>query len=152
MADDFPRGNVCFRGVSISPNCICNISETLGKVQLDVPLIMISAGGFWHIHISQRVFEVIQNPSGFGVFRQISHRCIKDFFWNCLSSEKSLSEFRFFSESSQLGIIFLWVTRRIPFTMLTASTEPFKGGGPGCSEWDYVWPNIVPRIQSWTRL
>ena len=53
MADDFPRGNVCFRGVSISLNRIFIISETLGvlleskKIQVAfTTLLDFRCGGF----------------------------------------------------------------------------------------------------------
>ena len=40
--------------------------------------------------LSWRVFGVIQNPSGFGVFRLMSHPGFKGFVWNFLISEKYL--------------------------------------------------------------
>ena len=48
------------------------------------------------IEISRRVFGVIQNPSGFGVFRPMSTPGFKGFGSNFLIFEKSLFEFRFF--------------------------------------------------------
>ena len=48
------------------------------------------------IEISRRVFGVIQNPSGFGVFRPMSTPGFKGFGSNFLIFEKSLFEFRIF--------------------------------------------------------
>jgi len=48
------------------------------------------------IEISRRVFGVIQNPSGFGVFRPMSTPGFKGFGSNFLIFEKSLFEFIIF--------------------------------------------------------
>ena len=48
------------------------------------------------IEISRRVVRVIQNPSGFGVFRPMSTPGFKGFGSNFLILEKSLFEFRIF--------------------------------------------------------
>ena len=51
------------------------------------------------IEISRRVFGVIQNPSGFGVFRPMSTPDFKGFGSNFLIFEKSLFEFIIFLRS-----------------------------------------------------
>ena len=47
-------------------------------------------GGWLQLPLTLRVFRVIQNPSGFEVFRQLSHRGFNGFAWKRLISEKSL--------------------------------------------------------------
>ena len=59
------------------------------------------------IEIPPQVFGDTQNPSGFGVFRQMSHRGFKGFGWNFLISEKSLFKVGNFVENFSFWLTFV---------------------------------------------
>ena len=99
--------------IDMHPNVQHEVPE--GHVHLLVVLVVDQSAKFQWIHaleglgpprrvsskfeISRRAFGVIQNPSGFGVFRPMSTPGFKGFGSNFLIFEKSLFEFIFFLRS-----------------------------------------------------
>ena len=65
-------------------------------------------------NLSWRIFGVIQNPSGFGVFRPVLRRGFKGFSWNSVISQKSLLKVENWVVILAFWLIFIYALMTLP--------------------------------------
>ena len=115
-------------------------------------------GGWLEWPLTLRDFGVIQNPSGFGVFRPMSHWCFKGFGWNFLISEKYLFKFGNILKISKIDEILMDSGSRrtsclvshlvVYFKLFFEKTRPKNVGNEQISSSAWFWATKIQNPSS----